>query len=630
MLPLGVLVSGLVFGALAGLNSLGFVLLWRTNRLVNLAQPSLGLVGGTLTGLLIVAGKWSFWMAAPLGIVIGALLGFGVERLVLRRLRDAPRAVLLVATIGVAGILGGISSALPFIFGGPLPTYNVDLGFELDLFPVRLLGPHLLTLMVFPVAVIGIYLFLHRSRVGLAALALGQDVERARALGVPADVVRSAVWAVAGVLSTLAGILSIPVLGFNLGGGLGSLVLLLALAPAVFAAMRSVVGAAVAALALGVGYRAIFWYSPSAGVADLVLAVTLVAAVAIQRRRFGRTEVSVRASSWEAAATPRPLPWRIASSLRVRALGAVFVVLMLGAGIVPAATLPPGARVLYAGAAAVAVAVLATAVAWMFTGEIVLGHWGLAGLGAALAAVTPGPWVFKCLAAALVLTAGGALLAVATRRRSSLSFSVVGLAAAGAAPVAILSLGRDTVQTNPRIAGGAAAVVAILAAVAVARLRSSLVGVRMVAARDDPDRAPWLGADPTRLRILGLALSSGLAGLAGALYLAAIPAGIAPGAFDPLISLDLLAMAVVGGLGSPFGALAGAAVLQGARVLLPGPWAILASGLGVVIVVIFFPGGISRIITWVRDRIAAALVGRPGAPSATAPAPALEREAVSA
>lgn len=630
MLPLGVLVSGLVFGALAGLNSLGFVLLWRTNRLVNLAQPSLGLVGGTLTGLLIVAGKWSFWMAAPLGIVIGALLGFGVERLVLRRLRDAPRAVLLVATIGVAGILGGISSALPFIFGGPLPTYNVDLGFELDLFPVRLLGPHLLTLMVFPVAVIGIYLFLHRSRVGLAALALGQDVERARALGVPADVVRSAVWAVAGVLSTLAGILSIPVLGFNLGGGLGPLVLLLALAPAVFAAMRSVVGAAVAALALGVGYRAIFWYSPSAGVADLVLAVTLVAAVAIQRRRFGRTEVSVRASSWEAAATPRPLPWRIASSLRVRALGAVFVVLMLGAGIVPAATLPPGARVLYAGAAAVAVAVLATAVAWMFTGEIVLGHWGLAGLGAALAAVTPGPWVFKCLAAALVLTAGGALLAVATRRRSSLSFSVVGLAAAGAAPVAILSLGRDTVQTNPRIAGGAAAVVAILAAVAVARLRSSLVGVRMVAARDDPDRAPWLGADPTRLRILGLALSSGLAGLAGALYLAAIPAGIAPGAFDPLISLDLLAMAVVGGLGSPFGALAGAAVLQGARVLLPGPWAILASGLGVVIVVIFFPGGISRIITWVRDRIAAALVGRPGAPSATAPAPALEREAVSA
>src|SRR5688572_10643234 len=116
----------MVQGALAGLNALGLVVLWRTTRVVNLAQPAIGLVGGVLTGMLVAGAGWSFWWAAPLGIATAALVGFATERLVMTRLADLPRTVPLVATIGLAALLHALQSGIPFAFCGRLPSYDVD------------------------------------------------------------------------------------------------------------------------------------------------------------------------------------------------------------------------------------------------------------------------------------------------------------------------------------------------------------------------------------------------------------------------------------------------------------------------------------------------------------------------
>src|SRR5688500_620650 len=215
----------------------------------------MGLVGGVLTGLLISTAGWSFWWAAPVGLMVGALLGLAADRVVLVRLQDAPRAVLLVATIGLAKVFGSIQSGLPFAFGGRLPSYPLDLGFSWFISPFRLQGPHFLALLSLPLALVGLTWILERSRFGLAACALGQDAERARSLGVPSSVVRSVAWAVAGVLSTVSGILSITVLGFSLTGGIAPTVLLLAPTRAVMAGLRRLPSTVAASLALGVIYN---------------------------------------------------------------------------------------------------------------------------------------------------------------------------------------------------------------------------------------------------------------------------------------------------------------------------------------------------------------------------------------
>jgi ABC-type branched-subunit amino acid transport system permease subunit len=617
VIPAGFVVLGLVEGSLAGLDALGIVLLWKTTRLVNLAQPSMGLVGGVLTGLLVVGSGWSFWWAAPAGLLLGAVLGFGTDRLVLRRMKEAPRAVMLVATVGLAALFSAIQAGLPFAFGGrALPTYSIDLGVTMNVFPYTLRGPDILALASLPIVLAGLAFFLYRTRFGLAALALGQDSERARSLGVPAALVRSVVWTIAGLVATLGGILSIPVLGFNLGGGFGPLVLLLALAPAVFAGLRSLAGAAVAALGLGVAYEFADYYATKAGIRSgsigiVFLAVAILVAVGVQRRRLSRTETASRASSWAAAATPRPLAWSVTASRRFKAASSALLVMMLAAAAIVPLLLGAGQQVLYATSACLALATLSVAVAWMFSGEIVLGHWGLAALGATVAGVAPGPWGFRAIVAGIAIGAFGVVLGLVARRQAGLSFAVLGLAVAAAAPVALLNLASDAIPTSPASVGITAGVVAIVAAALVTRLRSTKAGARMIAARDDPDRAPWLGISPLNERLRALGLSGMLAGLAGGLYMAAVPAGIAPGAFDPIRSLDLLAMAVVGGLGSPIGALAGAGLLQAGRHILAGPWAALASGAGVLLVVILRPAGLSVVFTWLRDRAVQIITRRP-------------------
>jgi branched-chain amino acid transport system permease protein len=85
------------------------------------------------------------------------------------------------------------------------------------------------------------------------------------------------------------------------------------------------------------------------------------------------------------------------------------------------------------------------------------------------------------------------------------------------------------------------------------------------------------------------------------LVLAATPGSLAPGVFDPGRSLDLLMMAVIGGLGSPVGAILGVGIVQTAYHLLPDSWKLLATGSGVLLVVMFRPGGLSGLPVWIRD-----------------------------
>jgi ABC-type branched-subunit amino acid transport system permease subunit len=512
--------------------------------------------------------------------------------------------VLLIATIGLAQIFSGMYSAIPFIFGGTLPTYTIDLGFDFYVRPLLLLGPHILALIALPLVALGVHLFLTRSRIGVAALALGQDSERARSLGVPASLVRTVIWAIAGAIGSVSGILAIPVLGFGLeGGALTPTVLLLALAPAVLAGLRSIWAAAITSLALGVAYQLAQWKFGTAGPGDLVLVVALVGALAFRRGRVGREEAAARASSWEAAATVRPLPWRISASPRIYVAGLVVVVIAVFAFCLPPLFLDPSDRVLYGTAAAFALAAMGVTAAWMFAGELPLGHWGFAGIGAAVGAASPGPWGLRVLIAAVVVGVLVGGLGAITRSHASLSFSVIGLGAAATAQVLIRDVGRGVIRADTRMVGLTAGLLSVTAAVLLLKIRSSTFGAGMVAARDDAARAPWLGIDPLRTRVIGLALSGMLVGAAGVLYICSTPSGITPGAFGPERSLALLAISVVGGLGSPAGTLIAAAALTAGERLLPPPWSGLTSGFGVVLVVMFLPAGLSRVLERVRNLV---------------------------
>lgn len=599
----GFIALGLVQGALAGLNALGLVLLWRTTKIVNLAQPAIGLVGGVLTGMLVAGSGWSFWWAAPLGIGTAALLGFASERLVMSRLATLPRTVPMVATIGLASLFQALQSGLPFVFGGRLPSYDVNIGIEVLVFPVLLKGPHLLALAAMPASLAALWWFVHRTRVGTAAVACGQDLERAQTLGVHSGFVRGAAWTIAGALSGVAGVLSIPVLGFSLGDGVAPTVLLLALAPAVLAGLRSLPVTAAASLAVGVAYQFALVQAPTAGAADVLLAAVIVVALVLRRRPLGRAAGSARTSSWAAATSPSPVPRRLQRDPRWRRLSTVVAVATVAVAGLPPLWLAPSSDVRYGTGAAIALAAVAAAAAWMFCGEIALGHWGIAALGATTVHATPGPLGLRITVGVGAGVVTGLALSIVARRRGALAAGVAGLAVALAAPYGLLRAGVPAIGVDGQVGAVVAGATAAVAAIVVTWLRGRRLGVQMVAARDESRRAAGLGVRAVRASSTGMAISGGLAALAGVVYLAAVPAGIAPGAFDAGRSLDVLAFAVVGGLGSAIGAGLGAAGLVAAGVLLPSPWGSVATGAGVLWVVLVAPAGLGNVLARVRDGV---------------------------
>jgi branched-chain amino acid transport system permease protein len=154
-----------------------------------------------------------------------------------------------------------------------------------------------------------------------------------------------------------------------------------------------------------------------------------------------------------------------------------------------------------------------------------------------------------------------------------------------------------------------ACVVGLLIAVLVARnLRASRTGRVLLAVRDNEAAAATMTIDATRAKLTAFAISGALAGLAGSLY-AVLQRGIFADAFDAEVSVRLFSMVVIGGLSTIPGAILGAAYVRGAEFFLPAQWTLIASGFGILLLLLVLPeglgGGMYRIRDWVLRKIAA-------------------------
>src|SRR5437588_6247789 len=111
--PLGVVLTGAVFGTATALLAMGLILVYRANRIVNFAQVAMGGVGGVLAVNLFLHQGWPYVLCLALGVAVGIGVGALVDVAVIRRFRNASRLLLTVATIGLAQVLGGLELLTP-------------------------------------------------------------------------------------------------------------------------------------------------------------------------------------------------------------------------------------------------------------------------------------------------------------------------------------------------------------------------------------------------------------------------------------------------------------------------------------------------------------------------------------
>lgn len=241
-------VLGVLDGGLLLLATLGFALVSRVNKFLNIAHAELVSFGGLTAYFLSASMQLNFALAAALAVAATALLGLVIGRFVydpLLKLKQPPE-LLLIVSVGVAYFLHGPSDALVVgIKSYPLPQYP-DWRLGSLRFPPYQVG----ILVVALLCVLGLHLFLTKTRSGTHVRAIANNRELAEVRGLDVRSATRNVWLIASALAGLAGV-ALGMVG-TLTSDSGFTELLLILAVAVLAGLGSIYGVVVAALLVGV------------------------------------------------------------------------------------------------------------------------------------------------------------------------------------------------------------------------------------------------------------------------------------------------------------------------------------------------------------------------------------------
>lgn len=238
--------NGLTFGALLFLLASGFTLVYGLMRIVNLAHGALYLTGGYVA-VAVMAMTDSFPLAVVAGILAAAVIGLGIDRLLLRRVagQELPEVLL---TVGIALVIGDLCLA---VFGGKPQLLPVPR----ELSGATMLGPftyptYRLFIMAVGVLVgIGLYLGLNRTRLGAQVRAGVDDREMTAAVGVRIDRLFAILFVVGAGLAGLAGTIAAGLLTMRPAADTD--ILLYALVVVIVGGLGSVPGAAVGSIVIG-------------------------------------------------------------------------------------------------------------------------------------------------------------------------------------------------------------------------------------------------------------------------------------------------------------------------------------------------------------------------------------------
>jgi branched-chain amino acid transport system permease protein len=245
------LLNGLFIGSIYALFAIGFTLVFGILDRLNLAHPAVFAVAAFVGIELVAVGGLSVWVALPIVLVVGAVLGVIIERVAFRPLKNRPDAHFagLISSIALAGVFIAL---LQWRYGPD--TRRFPAGSFPDQ-PVELLGAtvtmlQVAILLISILLMVGLSWLVARSRLGRAMRAVAENPTAARVLGVNVDRVTSVTFAISSALGAVAGVLfALNVNSAQLG--MGSAIELKGLAVIIVGGMGSLPGALVGGLLLG-------------------------------------------------------------------------------------------------------------------------------------------------------------------------------------------------------------------------------------------------------------------------------------------------------------------------------------------------------------------------------------------
>jgi len=609
-----------LIGAYA-LFALGISVIYRASRVLNLAHGAIAMVPAYLTYSLVKA-HVPMPIALVFGVASGAALGVAVERLFVRRLRAQGPTAQTVGTVAVTGLLialvgkiwGTNSLVAPHVFPqGFIRVGKSGIKYgDIGLFVTAL------------VVSFALFAFFKRTQFGLALRGAAQNRRAASLMGIDPDLAAAAAWALGGALAAIGGILLASVQNldpYNL-----SLQVLPAFVAALIGGIEDLRGALVGSVIAGLAFGLVPYFSGtpvigsvvrSSGSPQLVLAALTLTVLAFRGRRISGADQAESGLTSSIASRPRARRTRPAW-----VWGIVLVAMFLWPVLVPFSVLGNSLVAIRYGLIAISLVVMT---GWV--GQISLAQASFVGIAALITGLVvrgfglgfPLSMVIAAVSAAgasivlgvVALRVRGLYLAVATLifawMCDAFLFRTPWLGAGGGSST-IPGQRLGSAHGNPsfdltsrRTLFYLMVTMLVLVVVGMANLRDTKTGRAFFAVRGSEMAAASLGIDVMRTKLAAFALSGALAGLAGNLLMID-QRTVVPSQFLFTVSLQYLAIAVVGGLGSLGGAIAAGAVFAALnevffRVSALSGWLEVVSAMLLATVLLAYPGGLAAAST---------------------------------
>jgi len=242
---LEILIHGAVSSAIYAMLAVGFTLIFGVARILNLAHGTFYALGAYGAYFFTSHLKLPLFPAALLAIALVALFGVFVEKVLVRPMRRSQLAVLMI-TLAVALV---VEQALFLTFGSEYRNVPEFVSTKFSIGGVDVGGQRLLALGVSMALIASLWIFIQRTRLGSAILAVSQDPEAANYMGIPSDRIFSIVMALSAALAATAGVLAGPFL--TVQPTMWLLPIVKAFAIVIVGGLGSIPGSILAALMLG-------------------------------------------------------------------------------------------------------------------------------------------------------------------------------------------------------------------------------------------------------------------------------------------------------------------------------------------------------------------------------------------
>lgn len=241
--------NGLNFGLMLALAAIGLSLVYGTTGISNFAHGEMVTFGGIMTIAFSVALAWPVWASIPMAVIVSAGLGLVLDVLLWKPLRRRGLGTVQLMIVSI-----GLSLALRYVFqffiGGSTASLPGSAEDKLQFGAISLTAVSLWSMATSLVVLIGVAIWLQRTRIGKATRAVADNPSLAAASGINVDAVVRIIWVLGAALAGLAGVL----LGYFLPGvtwDMATGILLLMFAAVTLGGLGTAYGALVGSLVVG-------------------------------------------------------------------------------------------------------------------------------------------------------------------------------------------------------------------------------------------------------------------------------------------------------------------------------------------------------------------------------------------